>query len=100
MEAVVHYRNLTSMDPSSALRLSPLKRSAAAAATTRLDLSAHLPRRPLQEFARGSTIYSPEQPSRNLYLVVAARVKVRGAPNGGVAVWCNPQKGVLSGDSA
>jgi len=100
MEAVVHYRNLTSMDPSSALRLSPLKRSAAAAATTRLDLSAHLPRRPLQEFARGSTIYSPEQPSRNLYLVVAGRVKVSGALNGGVVVCCIAHKGGLFGESA
>jgi len=34
-----------------------------------------LPRRAVQEFARGGVIYSPQQPSTNLYVLVAGRVK-------------------------
>lgn len=34
-----------------------------------------LPHRAVQEFARGKVIYSPQQPSANLYLLVAGRVK-------------------------
>jgi CRP/FNR family transcriptional regulator, cyclic AMP receptor protein len=40
------------------------------------DPLTYLPRKPLQEFARGRVIYDQQQPSGSLYLVVSGRVKV------------------------
>ena len=40
------------------------------------DPLTYLPRKPIQEFGKGRVIYSPEQPSDRLYLVVLGRVKV------------------------
>jgi len=43
----------------------------------------HLRHKPVQEFAAGETIYSPDRPSQGLYLVVAGRVKVSCSVGGG-----------------
>jgi CRP/FNR family transcriptional regulator, cyclic AMP receptor protein len=40
------------------------------------DPLTYLPRKSVQEFGKGRVIYSPEQPSNRLYLVVLGRVKV------------------------
>lgn len=45
------------------------------AANPEVELLELLPHRAVQEFARGRVIYSPQQPSANLYLLVAGRVK-------------------------
>jgi len=40
------------------------------------DPLAHLPRTSILEYRRGQTIYSPEQPSASIYLVIDGKVKV------------------------
>src|SRR5215472_17640252 len=40
------------------------------------DALAYLPRKAVEEFRRGQTVYNPESPPRGLYLVVKGRVKV------------------------
>jgi CRP/FNR family transcriptional regulator, cyclic AMP receptor protein len=40
------------------------------------DPLAHLPRTSILEYRRGQTIYSPEQPSTSIYLVIGGKVKV------------------------
>ena len=70
------------------------------AATAKLDLSACLPRKTVQQFPKGSTIYSPQQPSHNLYLVTAGRVKVSSALSHGVVVCSIVHQGGLFGESA
>src|SRR5437588_7634525 len=100
MEVNIRWRNLTSMDGLSVSRMVPVRRFAAAAAATKLDLSAHLPRRAFQEFPKGGVIYSPEQPSHSLYLVVAGRVKVSGALAGGAVVCSIVHKGGLFGENS
>jgi len=49
----------------------------------KVDLSAYLPRRPIQEFPKKAIVYSPQNPSDNLYLVLSGRVKVSSALGGG-----------------
>jgi CRP/FNR family transcriptional regulator, cyclic AMP receptor protein len=51
------------------------------------DPLAHLPRTSILEYRRGQTIYSPEQPSNSIYLVIDGKVKVsRLAGDGGEVV--------------
>jgi CRP-like cAMP-binding protein len=40
------------------------------------DPLTYLPRKAAQEFSKGRTVYSPEQPAYSLYLVILGRVKV------------------------
>jgi len=44
----------------------------------------YLPRKPVQEFAKRRVIYSPEQPSYSLYVVILGRVKVTNTADDGV----------------
>jgi CRP-like cAMP-binding protein len=78
--------------------MTPVKRVAEAAA--KMDLTVYLPRKPLQEFFKHGVIYSPEQPSHNLYLVVAGRVKVGNALSSGETVCSIVHKGGLFGEPA
>jgi CRP-like cAMP-binding protein len=73
---------------------------AAAAANPEVELLELLPQRSSQEFARASMIYSPQQPSANLYLVTAGRVKVSTAPGDGQTVCRLVFKGGLFGEPA
>lgn len=47
------------------------------------DSLTYLPRKPLQEFAKGQTICGPGQPADRLYLVILGRVKVSRASEDG-----------------
>lgn len=47
------------------------------------DPLTYLPRKPIQEFARGRTIYSPESPSDQLYVVILGRVKITNIADDG-----------------
>lgn len=47
------------------------------------DPLTYLPRKPLQEFARGQMVYSPDRPSDRLYLVILGRVKISGTSDDG-----------------
>jgi CRP-like cAMP-binding protein len=58
-------------------------RRIATPSTVKVDLSFYLPRKPFQEVAKKGIVYSPQQPSQSLYLVVSGRVKVSSALNGG-----------------
>lgn len=40
------------------------------------DPLTYLPRKPVQEFVKGRTIYDPEQPSDRIYVVILGRVKI------------------------
>jgi CRP/FNR family transcriptional regulator len=42
-----------------------------------------LPRKPVQEFARGRTIYDPQQPSEHVYVVILGRVKLTNTADDG-----------------
>lgn len=44
--------------------------------TIQEDLLSHLPRRPLQEFAKGARIYNPEEADGRLYVAITGYVKV------------------------
>jgi len=48
------------------------------------DPLTYLPRKPVQEFARRRVIYSREQPSYSLYVVILGRVKVTHTADDGV----------------
>ncbi|SPF48519.1 Transcriptional regulator, Crp/Fnr family [Candidatus Sulfopaludibacter sp. SbA4] len=48
------------------------------------DPLTYLPRKPVQEFAKRRVIYSPEQPSYSLYVVILGRVKVTNTADDGV----------------
>jgi CRP-like cAMP-binding protein len=58
-------------------------RHVATPSTARVDLSVYLPRKPFQEFSKKEIVYSPQQPSQSLYLVVSGRVKISSALSGG-----------------
>jgi CRP/FNR family cyclic AMP-dependent transcriptional regulator len=73
---------------------------AAPAANPEIELLELLPRRSAQEFARGSVIYSPDQPSESLFLVAAGRVKVSSTPGEGVTACHLAFKGSLFGEQA
>ena len=47
------------------------------------DSLTYLPRKPVQEFARGRTIYDPQQPCSSLYVVILGRVKISHLGTGG-----------------
>ena len=47
------------------------------------DPLTYLPRKPLQEFAKGQMIYGPDRPSDRLYLVILGRVKISAASDDG-----------------
>ena len=47
------------------------------------DSLTYLPRKPLQDFAKGQTIYGPGQQAERLYVVILGRVKVSGASDDG-----------------
>lgn len=59
-----------------------------------------LPRRPVEDFPRGSLIYSPLRSTDNLYLVVAGRVKVSSTPSQDESVCRLVFKGSLFGEPA
>jgi len=65
------------------------------------DPLTYLPRKPLQEFARGRVIYDQQQPSGNLYLVLSGRAKVATTSEDGcqTIVRIVPSEG-LFGESA
>jgi CRP/FNR family transcriptional regulator, cyclic AMP receptor protein len=48
------------------------------------DPLTYLPRKSVQEYAKGRVIYSPEQPSEKLHLVVLGRVKVSTKAEDGI----------------
>jgi CRP/FNR family cyclic AMP-dependent transcriptional regulator len=73
---------------------------AAPAANPEVELLELLPRRSAQEFARGSVIYGPDQPSASLYLIVAGRVKVSTTPGEGATVCRLIFKGGVFGEPA
>lgn len=50
------------------------------------DSLTYLPRKPLQDFAKGQTIYAAGQPVDRLYLVILGRVKVTGASEDGQTI--------------
>ncbi len=43
----------------------------------------YLPRKPIQEFAKERVIYSPQQPSESLYVVILGRVKITSTAEDG-----------------
>jgi CRP-like cAMP-binding protein len=47
------------------------------------DPLTYLPRKQVQEFAKSRTIYSPQQPSDRLYVVILGRVKLASAADDG-----------------
>ncbi|HEY1338489.1 MAG TPA: Crp/Fnr family transcriptional regulator [Bryobacteraceae bacterium] len=47
------------------------------------DPLTYLPRKPVQEFAKGRTIYDPQQPSDHLYVVILGRVKISNTAEDG-----------------
>lgn len=47
------------------------------------DPLTYLPRRPIQEFVRGSTIYDREHPNQHLYVTILGRVKLSGMSDDG-----------------
>jgi CRP/FNR family cyclic AMP-dependent transcriptional regulator len=47
------------------------------------DPLTYLPRKPLQEFAKGQTVYGPDKPSDRLYLVILGRVKISATSDDG-----------------
>src|SRR6202171_6763097 len=47
------------------------------------DPLTYLPRRGVQEFGKGRVIYSPQQPSDRMYVVVLGRVKVTSTAEDG-----------------
>jgi CRP/FNR family cyclic AMP-dependent transcriptional regulator len=51
----------------------------------KVDLAAYLPRKPIKEFFKKGIVYSPQQPSHSLYLVVSGRVKVSTLSGGEIA---------------
>jgi CRP/FNR family transcriptional regulator, cyclic AMP receptor protein len=51
-----------------------------------LDLLSLLPRKPLQSFVRGQSIYSRHQPTDSTYIVITGSVKVTYSSEGGDAV--------------
>jgi CRP-like cAMP-binding protein len=65
-----------------------------------VDLALYLPRKPLQQFAKKGIVYSPQQPSQNLYLVLAGRIKVSTALRSGESACSIVHKGGLFGESA
>jgi CRP-like cAMP-binding protein len=86
------------MDALSATKTALAARFALAGAN--VELAAYLPRRPFQEFAKGRIIYSPQQESNGIYLVISGRVKVSRTLTGGVVVCSLTHKGGLFGESA
>jgi CRP/FNR family transcriptional regulator, cyclic AMP receptor protein len=52
------------------------------------DALTYLPRKSVQEYARGRVIYSPQQPSDKLHLVVLGRVKVSTKAEDGNETTC------------
>jgi CRP-like cAMP-binding protein len=47
------------------------------------DALTYLPRTPIQEFAKGRVIYTPQQPSDSLYVVILGRVKITNTAEDG-----------------
>jgi len=47
------------------------------------DPLTYLPRKPIQEFSRGRTIYDPQQPSDHVYVVILGRVKITSVADDG-----------------
>jgi CRP/FNR family transcriptional regulator len=47
------------------------------------DPLTYLPRKPVQEYAKGRTIYGPQQPSDCLYVVILGRVKITSTGDDG-----------------
>lgn len=84
----------------SSTQMSPLVKRVAEPAAARVDLTAYLPRKPLEEFLKHEIIYSPQQPRDNLYLVVTGRVKVGHAVSSGETVCTIVHKGSLFGEPA
>jgi CRP-like cAMP-binding protein len=68
--------------------------------TMKMDLSVYLPRKPIQEVSRKGIVYSPQQPSHSLYLVLSGRVKVSSAFSGGEIACSIVHKGGLFGEPA
>jgi CRP-like cAMP-binding protein len=66
----------------------------------KVDLAVYLPRKPIQEFSKKGIVYSPQQPSHSLYLVLAGRVKVSSALSGGEIAYRIVNKGGLFGEPA
>lgn len=65
------------------------------------DPLTYLPRKPVQEFARRRVIYSPEQPTSSLYVVILGRVKVTStAEDGGETIARIVRSEGLFGESA
>jgi CRP/FNR family transcriptional regulator, cyclic AMP receptor protein len=50
------------------------------------DTLTYLPRKPLQDFAKGQTICGPDRPADRLYLVIMGRVNVSGACGDGQSI--------------
>src|SRR5581483_11507510 len=49
----------------------------------REDPLTYLPRKPVQEFAKGRVIYDEHQPNNSLYVVIAGRVKIKSISDDG-----------------
>jgi len=47
------------------------------------DPLTYLPRKPLQEFAKGQMVYGPDKPSDRLFLVILGRVKISATSDDG-----------------
>ncbi|HUK19147.1 MAG TPA: Crp/Fnr family transcriptional regulator [Bryobacteraceae bacterium] len=47
------------------------------------DPLTYLPRKPLQEFAKGQIVFGPDKPSDRLYLVILGRVKISATSDDG-----------------
>ena len=73
---------------------------AAEPTTMKMDLSVYLPRKPIQEVSKKGIVYSPQQPSHSLYLVLSGRVKVSSAFSGGEIACSIVHKGGLFGEPA
>lgn len=52
-------------------------------ATANEDPLTYLPRKPVQEFAKGRTIYDAHQPNDHLYVVILGRVKISNTADDG-----------------
>jgi CRP/FNR family transcriptional regulator len=51
--------------------------------TSHEDPLTYLPRKPVQEFAKGRTIYDPQQANDHLYVVILGRVKISNTADDG-----------------
>jgi CRP-like cAMP-binding protein len=66
----------------------------------KVDLAIYLPRKPIQEFSKKTIIYSAQQPSQHVYLVMGGRVKTSSLVASGEFACNIVYKGGVFGEAA